>query len=204
MKNKISRLILLITIATISSIYLSGCMMAGMGMMHGQGSHEMSMEEHNMNNTIIKEYNTLEYKIISEFPTMIMGNSSFCRIKIYNKTTGVWQTDAEVYLEVFTDNTHTDRSANISSFRVKHIKYENDNYVFNPNIRSAGIYRFLFSIERIGSETFNPPIEIEHTMDNQPEMTNNTSHSSTGSILTSPYFYIGTAAMAVAMFFMIR
>ncbi len=204
MKNKFIKSLILLTIVAGSSFYLNGCMMAGMGMMHGGGNHGMDMEEHNMSSTIIKEYNTGEYKIITEFPTMIMGNSGVCRVKIYNKTTGALQPDAEVYLEILADAADKDSSANISSFRIKYTKYENGYFVFNPRFDSAGGYQLIFSIERIGAEIFNPPIEIEHTIDNQSEMNHDHNRYSSGSILSSPYLYIGAAAMAVMMIFVIR
>ncbi|MCL4549828.1 MAG: hypothetical protein M1495_14810 [Bacteroidetes bacterium] len=204
MKNKFIKSLILLTLVTGSSFYLNGCMMAGMGMMHGGGNHGMDMEEHNMSNVIIKEYSTSQYKIITEFPTMIMSNSDACRVKIYNKTTGTLQPDAEVYLEILADAADKDSSANSSTLRIKYMKYENGYFVFNPSFSSAGSYRLIFSIERIGTEIFKPPIEIEHAIDNQSEMNHDHNRSSSGSILSSPYLYVGAAAMAIMMIFVIR
>ncbi len=206
MKNKFIKFIVLFMIITVSSIYLSGCMMTGMGMMHGGGNHEMNMENHNNNKFVIKEYNTNEYKITAEFPSSIKGNTDICRIKILNKTANSVQTDVEVYLEVLSENTeeHGNHSHGKSSFKISHSKFENGYFIFTPNIESAGIFQLTFSIERIKTNIFSDPIRIEHLTENNSETDDAHSHSNSDSVFSSPYFYVGAAAMAVMMVFMIR
>ncbi|MCL4551099.1 MAG: hypothetical protein M1495_21320 [Bacteroidetes bacterium] len=203
MKNKFIKSLILITLVTGSSIYLSGCMMAWMGMMHGSG-HEM--ENHNQSRTIIKEYNSGEYKITAEFPSMVTGNSDVCRVKIYDNATDALQTDAEVSLEILMENTRRDKESaqDLSPIKIKRTRFENGYFVFLPDISATGSYRLTFSIKRIGTDIFDPPIEIEYITENHSEMNNNHSHTDSGNILTSPYFYVGAAAMAVMMIFIIR
>lgn len=193
-------------IITVSSIYLSGCMMAGMGMMHGGGNNGMDMDNYNNNKLIIKEYNTGDYKITAEFPSSIKGITDICRIKIFDKTASAVLTDAEVNLEVLSENTeeHGNHPHEQSSFKISHTRFENGYLVFAPNIGSTGIFQLTFSIERIKTNIFSDPIRIEHRTENNSEMDNTHSHSGSESIFSSPLFYVGAAAMAVMMIFVIR
>lgn len=201
MKNIFIKSLVLITFVTGSSIFLSGCMMAGMGMMHGNNSHGMNMGDHNSNRVIIKEFNTDEYKITAEFPSSIHGNADVCRIKILDKTANTLQTDVEIYLEVLhaNKNGHEDHT-----IRIKHSKYGNGYFVFLPNVSSNDSYNLAFAIERIKTNIFSDPIRIDYLTENNSEMDDSHSHSDSGSIFSSPILYVGVVAMAVMMIFMLR
>ncbi len=202
MINKFIKSLILITLIIGSSIYLSGCMMAGMGMMHGDGE----MENKSMNKIIIKEYNTAEYKIKAEFPAMITSNSNVCRIKFLDKTNNTFLSDAEISLELLNEKTNGDTDHNMKFSRVKfqYTKFENDYFVFSPQINYDDSYRLIFSIERIGTVIFNSPIEIEYTTENYSDMHDHHIYFGFGRVFTSPYFYVSAVAMAVMMFFIIR
>ena len=201
MKNIFIKSLVLITFVTGHSIFLSGCMMAGMGMMHGDNNHGMNMEDHNSNRVIIKEFNTDEYKITAEFPSSIHGNTDICRIRILDKTANTLQTDVEIYLEVLHANTNGHEDHTI---KIKHAKYENGYFVFLPNVSSNDSYKLAFAIERIKTNIFSDPIRIDYSTENNSEMDDSHSHSDSGSIFSSPVLYVGAVAMTVMMIFMLR
>ncbi|MBU0560963.1 MAG: hypothetical protein KJ799_16700 [Bacteroidetes bacterium] len=192
-----------ILIALILSVILQGCMMVGMGMMHGGDNHDMEMENHTR--MLIKEYNTPEYKITAEFPSMIMGNSERFSLKIFDKNIDAVQTDAEVYLVVSEKNTGTpnDEFSGTSSVKIKHSSFENDYFVFVPNLAAAGKYQLTFTIQRIGSTTFSEPIELESIIENHSNMKDDHSNSDSNSIISSPFFYMGAAVMTAMMILVI-
>jgi len=201
MKTTYIQNLTLLVAVVFCSVYLSGCMMAGMGMMHGDNSHGMNMEDHNSNRVIIKEFNTGEYKITAEFPSSIHGKADVCRIKILNKAANTLQTDVEIYLEVLHANTNGHEDHTI---KIKHSKYENGYFVFLPNVSSNDSYNLAFAIERIKTNIFSDPIRIEYSTENNSEMGDSHSHSDSESIFSSPVLYIGAVAMAVMMIFMLR
>ncbi|MBX3008066.1 MAG: hypothetical protein KF816_08575 [Melioribacteraceae bacterium] len=204
MKNIFIKLLILIALIIVSSFYLSGCMMAGMGMMHGDGNGEM--ENNSMDRIIIKEYNTAEYKITAEFPAMITANSNVCRIKILDKTGNTLLSDAKISLELLNEKTNgdTDHNMKFSHVKFQHTKFENDYFVFSPKINSADSYHLIFSIEQIGTDIFDSPIEIEYTTENHSDIHDHHIYFGFGSVFTSPYFYVSAVTMAVMMFFILR
>lgn len=192
-----------ILIGLVLSVSLQGCMMGGMGMMHGGDNENMEMANHTT--MIIKEFNTAQYKITAEFPSMVMSNAENCNLKIFDKIESKVQTDASVYLEVAkVDSETNDYGVQVaSSFESKPMGIKNDYFVFKPDLSAVGKYQLTFKIKRIGSNTFSDPISIEAVIENHPDMKQDRANSNSGSIFTSPYFYVGTLAMALMMVFMI-
>ncbi len=192
-----------ILIGLVLSVSLQGCMMGGMGMMHGGDNENMEMANHTT--MIIKEFNTAQYKITAEFPSMVMSNAENCNLKIFDKIESKVQTDASVYLEVAkVDSETNDYGVQVASFfESKPMGIKNDYFVFKPDLSAVGKYQLTFKIKRIGSNTFSDPISIEAVIENHPDMKKDRANFNSGSIFTSPYFYVGTLAMALMMVFMI-
>lgn len=204
MKYKYFRTITVIIAFAVLSIYLSGCMMAGMGVMHGSGSHDMGMGNQIQMRTVIKEYNTKNYKIIAEFPSAILSNTDVIRLKVVDNKSRLSLTDVDLYIEISSQNSenHNNHSPINTPYRINYTKVEDNYFIFVPKLDGSDNYILKFYINKIGDETFNPSLEIDYTTDNHNNMNHNHS-SDSGNILTSPYFYIGTIVMTAMMAFMI-
>lgn len=198
MKNTFIQYLILLVAVVFFSIYLNGCMMAGMGIMHG-GNMDMGS---GYTKTVIKEYNTDNYVITAEFPSMVKSNSDVCKIKIFNKKLNSSQTDADIYLDVFRDNTneYNDQSQNNFRYKINGSSIQDDYLIFSPRLASDSSYRLSFIINKIGTDIYDPPIEIQYQLENQSEMNMDHSHSGSHSIFISPYFYVGCAVMAVMIY----
>lgn len=206
MNNKFIKSLILITLVTIFSIYLSGCMMADMGIMHGGGNHNMNNENHNMGKSIIKEFRNDKYVITAEFPSMASNSSDFCKIKVLNKNSYSLVADVDAYLLESSGNTaeHSEHQVAGSAHKISSSRFEDGYLIFSHDLTASRSYYLTINIKRIENDIFTPPIEIQYQMENQSELNNNNSHNSAGDISTSTYLYIGAAAMAVMMYFVVR
>lgn len=206
MKIKNPKQVIFIMLIAFSSIYLNGCMMAGMGIMHGGGNHNMNNGNHNMGKSIIKEFRNDKYIITAEFPSMARNSSDFCKIKVLNKNSNSLVSDVDAYL-IESSGNNAERSEYQdagSTHKISSSRFEDGYLIFIHDLTASRSYYLTINIKRIENDIFDTPIEIQYQMNNQPELNNDHSHNSAGDISTSTYLYIGAAAMAVMMYFVVR
>ncbi len=186
MKNKFVNSLILIIVIKGFSIYLSGCMMAGMGMMHGDGSHGMNKENLNMSKYVIKEYRTNKYVITAEFLSIVSNSTDFCKLKVFNTNSNSLVTDVDAYLYELAENANEQKEhpGNNSTYKIRASRIEDGYLVFSHDLSGRQNYQLLFSIKRIEDDTFEPPIEIQTQINDQIELNNNLSHHSNNNTST--------------------
>lgn len=206
MNIKYLRLVILIFLIAFSTVYLSGCMMAGMGIMHGRGSHDMNSGNLNEGKSIIKEFQNDKYVITAEFPSIARNSSDICKIKVFNKNSNSLVSDVDAYLYELVNYTdeQNERHGNNPAYKISASRTEDGYLIFRHNLSNIQSYNLIFRIKRIENNAYEPPIEIQTKINDQIELNNNLSHHGDSNTSTSTYFYIGAAAMAVMMYFIVR
>ena len=205
----------------LAPLYLSGCMMLGMGGMGpsgGGGMHGASQGSTMKGQTIVKESITNGIRITAEFPPYVLGDALAYTVTLRDGRDKSMISDASIALIVTSDNNrnqsshagHLDSSVTqnqASRWRMK-ISPDvigNGTYVFRPSITNGGAYRFAFVLERVGNVTIDPAIEVEQTIQllGQTDQHSENGAHRTGSGI-SPAVLIGAGAMAIMMLFMFR
>ena len=205
----------------LTPLFLSGCMMSGMGGMGhsgGGGMHGASQGSTMQGQTIVKESTANGIRITAEFPPYVLGDALAYTVTLRDVRDKSMISDASIALIVTPDDNrnqgshsgHLDSSMTQnqrSNWRIK-ISPDvvgNGTYVFRPAITNGGVYRFVFVVERVGNVQTEPAIEVEQSVQ---LLRQTVQHSENGAHRTgsgvSPAVLIGAGAMAIMMLFMLR
>jgi len=195
-------------------LFISGCMMLGMGGMGHMGGMNENSQGSSMNGqTIVKESIVDGIKITAEFPPYTLADELAYKVTLYDVREKLIISDASISLIVIPDN---DRSHDAQSDHSKRqeMKFSpdksginNGTYIFRPSIKNTGAYKFIFVLERVGNVAIDPPIEVEQTVQLYSQIDQSSEHSGdnmTGFSLSSPAILIGLGAMAIMMLFILR
>ena len=209
-------------------LFLSGCMvlgMGGMGLAGGGGMHGASHGSSMNGQTLVKESVVNGIRITAEFPPYVFGDELAYKVTLRDVRDKSIISDASIALIVTSDDNrnqgsrtgqagshsgHGDSSTtqsqgNVGRMKVSPDKIGNGTYVFHPSITSKGAYRFVFALERVGDVTIDPPIEVEQTVqldDQKDQRSGNGNHMTRSSM--APAVLIGAGVMAIMMLFMFR
>jgi len=193
-------------------LFLSGCMMLGMGGMgHMGGMNENSHGSSMKGQTIVKESIVDGIKITVEFPPYTLSDELAYKVTLYDVREKLIISDASISLIVIPDNdrshdAHSDHSKRQEmKFSPDKSGINNGTYIFRPIIKMKGAYKFIFVLERVGNVTIDPPIEVEQTiqLSSQMDMHSEDGDNMGGSGI-SPIVLIGVGAMAIMMLFILR
>lgn len=214
----------------LTPLFLSGCMMLGMGGIGGHSGGGMHGDSHGSSvegQTIVKESVINGIKITAEFPQYTLNDELAYKVTLYDVREKIVISDASISLIVISNDSRgqSQRSRQTSSHsghgdippaqsqeKVEKMKFspdeiKNGTYIFHPTIKNKGTYRFIFVLDRVGSVAIEPPIEVEQTVQlysrmDQPMQQRN--DNTAGFSLSSPVIWIGLGAMAVMMLFTLR
>lgn len=209
-------------------LFLSGCMvlgMGGMGLAGGGGMHGASHGSSMNGQTFVKESVVNGIRITAEFPPYVFGDELAYKVTLRDVRDKSIISDASIALIVTSDDNrnqgsrsgqagshsgHGDSSTTQSQGKVGKMKVApdeigNGTYVFRPSITNGGTYKFVFVLERVGNVTMDPPIEVEQTvqLDAQRDQHSGNRDHMTGSG-RAPAILIGAGVMAIMMLFMVR
>ena len=211
-----------------SPLFLSGCMMLGMGGMGtpgGSGMHGASRGSSMNGPTLVKEAVIDGIRLTAEFPPYVLGDQLTYRITVRDARDKSSISNASVALIVTandnshldspsgqagSDSRHADSSTTRSQRTLRKMVVSPDAigdgaYVFRPAIATGGAYRFVFVLERVGNVALATPIEVEHTVQLLGQRDRHSGHGdpATRSAM-APTVLIGAGVMAIMMLFMIR
>ena len=201
----------------LAPLFLSGCMMLGMGGMGG-GMHGTSQGSTMKGQTIVKESIANGIRITAEFPPYVLGDVLAYTVTLRAVRDKSMISDASITLIVTSDDNrnqgshsgHPDPSVTQnqrSNWRIKLSPdaISNGTYVFRPAITNGGAYRFVFVVERVGNAQIEPAIEVEQTVQllRQTDQHSENGAHRTGSGI-SPALLMGAGVMAIMMLFMFR
>jgi len=201
-----------IYLTLLTPLFLSGCMMLGMGGMGHTGSGGMHGDSHgsSMNGqTIVKESVVNGIKITAEFPPYTLSDELAYKVTLYDVREKLIISDASISLIVTTDNSRG-QDSHSDHGKMKEMKFlpdgiNNGTYIFRPSIKNTGAYKFIFVLERVGNVTIDPPIEVDQTIQ---LLSQANQHSENGDNMTgygiSPVVLISAGVMAIIMLFMLR
>ncbi len=209
-------------------LFLSGCMvlgMGGMGLAGGGGMHGASHDSSMNGQTLVKESVVNGIQITAEFPPYMLGDELAYKVTLRNVHDKSNISDASIALIVTSDDNrnqgsrsgqagshsgHGDSSTTQSQSREGKMKVSpdeigNGTYVFRPSITNGGTYKFVFVLERVGNVTIDSPIEVEQIVqfDGQRDRHSGNGDHVTGSSM-APAVLIGAGVMAIMMLFMFR
>lgn len=204
-------------------LFLSGCMMAGMGGMGG-GMHGASQGSSMSGQTLIKESVVNGIRITAEFPPYTMGDALAYTVTLRDVRDKSTISDASLALIVTPADMnqsslsaptvprarHADSAAPQSQGKAEGMKVSPEKvgdgtYVFRPSIMTDGAYQFVFLVERVGNATMNPPIEVEHTVQLNAPMAEHAGNGDHGmGSGKAPLAIVGVGVMAAMMLFMFR
>lgn len=209
-------------------LFLSGCMvlgMGGMGLAGGGGMHGASHGSSMNGQTLVKESVVNGIRITAEFPPYVFGDELAYKVTLRDVRDKSTISDASIALIVTSDDNrnqgsrsgeagshsgHGDSSTSQSQGKVGKMKVSpdetgNGTYVFRPSITNGGAYKFVFVLERVGNVTIDPPIEVEQTvrLDGQRDQHSGNRDHMAGSG-RAPAVLIGAGVMAIMMLFMVR
>ena len=207
-------------------LFLSGCMMLGMGGMGaagGGGVHGAPHGPSTSGQTLVKESVVNGIRMTAEFPSYLLGDELAYTVTLRDVRDKSTISDASIALIVTLDDNQSSRSGQAGSHsehgdssptqsqgKAGHMKVSpdeigNGTYVFRPAIKNGGAYKFVFVLARVGSVRIDPPIEVEHTvqLDGQRDQRSRHGDHRTESRM-APAVLIGAGAMAIMMFFMFR
>ena len=204
-------------------LFLSGCMMAGMGGMGG-GMHGASQGALMSGQTHIKDSVVNGIRITAEFPPYMMGDALAYTVTLRDVRDKSTISDASLAMIVTPDDIspgsrsaptvphsgHGDTATAQSKDKAERMKWSPDKmgdgtYVFRPSIMKEGAYRFVVLVERVGTVTMDPPIEVVQTVQlNAPmeERSGNGDHGMRSG--KAPLALLGVGVMAAMMLFMFR
>ena len=209
-------------------LFLSGCMvlgMGGMGLAGGGGMHGASHGSSMNGQTLVKESVVNGIRITAEFPPYVFGDELAYKVTLRDVRDKSIISDASIALIVTSDDNrnqgsrtgqagshsgHGDSSTTQSQGKVGRMKVSpdiigNGTYVFRPPITNRGAYKFVFVLERVGDVTIDPPIEVEQTvqLDGRKDQRSGNGDRVTGSGM-APAALLGVGVMAIMMLFMVR
>lgn len=209
-------------------LLLSGCMMLGMGGMGTPGASSMhgASGGSSINGpTLVKEAVIDGIRLTAEFPPYVLGDRLTYRVTVRDARDKSSIANASVALIVTaidnshlhspsgqagSDSRHADSASTRSQRALRKMVVPPDEigdgaYVFRPAIATAGAYRFVFVLERVGSDALATPIEVEHTVQLLDRRDRHSGHGdpATRSAM-APAVLIGAGVMAIMMLFMIR
>lgn len=219
-----------IYLTLLTPLFLSGCMMLGMGGMGGHtggGTHGSSDGSSMNGQTIIKESVVNGIKITAEFPPYTLNDELAYKVTLYDVREKLIVSDAAISLIVISNDSrsqsslsgqtsshsgHGDSSPAQSQGKVEKMKFSpdeiyNGTYIFHPTIKNKGVYKFIFVLERVGNVAIDPPIEVEQTVQLYSRMDQPSEQSGenmAGFGLSTPVLLIGLGAMAIMMLFAFR
>ena len=211
-----------------SPLFLSGCMMLGMGGMGspgGSGMHGASGGSSMNGPTLVKEAVVNGIRLTAEFPPYVLGDRLTYRVTVRDVRDKSSISNASVALIVTADdNRHHDSPSGqagsdsrradssmtqsrgtVGKMVVSPAETGDGAYVFRPSITTGGAYRFVFVLEKIGNVSLASPIEVEHTVQLLGQRDRHSGHGdpATRSLIT-PTVLLGAGVMAIMMLFIIR
>ena len=211
-----------------SPLFFSGCMMLGMGGMGapgGSGMHGASQGSTMNGPTLVKEAVVSGIRVTAEFPPYALSDRLSYRVTVQDVRDKSSISNASVALivtanddrhqdsrsgEAGSDSRHADSSTTQTRGAVRKMVVTPDSmgdgaYVFRPSITTAGAYRFVFVLDRIGDVAIASPIAVEHTVQLHAQRDQHSGHGdpATRSAMISSVL-IGAGVMAIMMIFMIR
>lgn len=194
-------------------LYLSGCMMLGIGGMGG-GMHGTSPASTMKGPTIIKESIANGIRITAEFPAYILGDELVYPVTLHSARDNSLISTASIALVVILDASRNQVAhsgqldSSMGQSTVGKMKFSSDNigngtFVFRPSITTGGIYTFVYLLDSIGKIRMDPPIEFRQTV---PLDSRKTQQSRNGDHISgmAPAVLIGAGVMAAMMIFMFR
>lgn len=196
----------------LTPLFLSGCMMIGMGGMAGHKGSGMHGDSHgsSMNGqTIVKESVVNGIKITAEFPPYTLNDELAYKVTLYDVREKLIISDASISLIVTTDNSlghdsHSDHGK-MQEMKFSPSEINNGTYIFRPSIKNTDVYKFIFVLEKVGNVTIDPLIEVEQTVQLISQMNQ---HSENDDNMTAPgivpVVLISAGVMAIVMLFMLR
>ena len=204
-------------------LFLSGCMMVGMGGMGG-GMHGASQGASMSGQTLIKDSVVNGIRITAEFPPYMMGDALAYTVTLRDVRDKSAISDASLAMIVTPDDiNHGSRSAptvphsghgdsatvrsqdSAERIKVSPDKVGDGTYVFRPSIMKEGAYRLVVLVERVGTVTMDPPIEVEQTVQLRAPMDEHSGNGDHGmGSGKTPLALLGVAVMAAMMLFMFR
>lgn len=211
-----------------SPLFLSGCMMLGMGGMGvpgGSGMHGASRGSSMNGPTLVKEAVVNGIRLAAEFPPYVLGDQLTYRVTVRDVRDKSSISNASVALIVTADDNrnqdsrsgqagsdsrHADSSmtqsrGTVGKMVVSPAETGDGAYVFRPSITTGGAYRFVFVLEKIGNVALASPIEVEHTVQLLGQRDRHSGHGDPATrSLMAPGVLIGAGVMAIMMLFMIR
>lgn len=208
-------------------LWLSGCMMLGMGGM-GMGGGAMKGTPGGMpasGQTLVKKSLANGIRMTVDLPPYRLGDNLEYTVTLQDELTKAAITDASMALLVSpVEGRAQDQTSGQAGAHAEHgtpppaarggtavpLEFAPDGiiggrYVFRPSITAPGAYRLRFALKRIGTLAPNPPHELEHVvqLDGSVEQHAGGGARSAGGGVT-PLIVLGAVAMAVAMLFMFR
>jgi hypothetical protein len=203
-------------------LFLSGCMMLGMGGMAMHGAPQGS----SMNGqTLVKESVANGMRLTAEFPPYALGDALVYEVTLRDVRDKSTISDASIALIVMSDENrnqgsrsgqassqsgHGDSSTtrsqgSIGKMKVSPDEVDDGRYVFRPSITNGGAYKFVFVLDRVGSVAIDPPIEVEQNVQLDGRMDKHAGESdhATRSAM-APVVVASAAVMAIMMVFMLR
>ena len=202
---------------TLAPLYLSGCMMLGMGGMGpsgGGGMHGASQGSTMKGQTIVKESIANGIRITAEFPPYVLGDALAYTVTLRDVHDKSVISIASIALTVTSDGNHNQGShagrldssmgqSNVGKTTISPDNIGNGTYVFRPSITTGGLYTFVFLLDGVGNVTIDPPIEVRQTVQLDGRKTQHSGNSDRGSRM-APAVLIGAGVMAIMMLFMFR
>jgi len=216
-------------VALLAPLLMGGCMMAGMAGMAGMG-HMAGSETHGTNSaaapdaaTIVKQVNVGGLRVTAEFPAQAAGESLRYVVTISDRDGRVVAGDAALFLEVSPVHppnanaspmaSHTGHPLpavqapldDVTRTRFMPAARDAEQYIFRPDIASAGTYRLAVVVERVGDTRLDPAIVVEHVVTLAPKApaTSARSHAMWAEQIT-PLVLLGAGFMALMMLVAIR
>ena len=215
------------TIAVLSmSLWLSGCMMLGMGGLGmGGGMHGTPGGRPAGGPTIIKESVANGMRMTVEFPPYRPGDRLVYTVTLQDATSGAAVAGASMALLVspvagpaqdsipgqarahaMHEGSPTEaRGATTAALEFAADEVGDGKYVFRPSLTTAAAHRFRFVLKRSGTPGLDPPNELEHVVQlgGAGDQHAGSGAPSSGWGVT-PLILLGAGAMAVAMLIMLR
>lgn len=186
------RILIISMISFFSLSFFSGCMMAGMHGIGGNGMGHHKNEQMNHNYKIVtKEYITDNFIITADFPSYSLENDLIYSIKVYSKSENAFIENASIKLILNNNENNFGDTLIITDYYV-----ENETFYFQVKQLEEGNYNLKFAVNKINDISIEPNIEIGNNVHLYNISNENTNKSNS---LFTPMAIIGGSAMILMM-----